>query len=153
MKFIHINSEKDVDSIETCKEYIANKKAFVLIYMEYCPPCFRVRPEWKKLENIDCIKKYDDDVAIIDINKDVIKKIDNLHFDLQFFPTIIYITNNGKTIESYKKGRVIDEFVEWIQTTMNNRIKNNFSKDTKRRKRRKTKNKRKRRNERKTRKK
>jgi hypothetical protein len=39
-------------------------------------------------------------------------------------------TNNGKTIESYKKGHVIDEFVEWIQTTMNNRIKNNFLKDT-----------------------
>ena len=41
------------------------------------------------------------------------------------FPTIKYITKNGKTIDDYEeahiklKDRTIDSFIEWINTTMN----------------------------------
>jgi vacuolar-type H+-ATPase subunit F/Vma7 len=120
MVFLHIdrnNADKHV--MNELQTFINNKSAFLLIYMEGCGPCNAVRPEWKKLENVLTEYSKNNDVAIIDIDKDLIENIKNITQPAGF-PTIRYITNGGKTVENYEdsdvknKDRSIDSFVEWI---------------------------------------
>jgi hypothetical protein len=90
--------------------------------MEGCGPCIAARPEWKKLENI--LKNYtnNNEVAIVDIDKDLIHKVKYIKNQPSGFPTIRYITNKGETIENFEdsdiinKNRSIDSFVEWIKS-------------------------------------
>jgi hypothetical protein len=97
------------------------KHVFVLIYMDGCGPCNATRPEWAKMSHI-LKKQYSNrnDVAIIDINKNVMPLIKNLG-SVNGFPTMKYITDRGKTVESYEdsvvktKDRSVDSFINWIE--------------------------------------
>jgi hypothetical protein len=104
------------------EEIIKQKKhVFVLIYMDGCGPCNATRPEWAKMSHT-LKKQYSgrDDVAIIDINKNVMPLIKNLG-SVNGFPTMKYTTDQGKTIESYEdsgvktKDRSVDSFINWIE--------------------------------------
>ena len=132
MVFIHIDKNnankflgKNKNSISTLERYIQKDHVFILIYMEGCGPCNAVRPEWEKLKNV--LKKYgnNDTIVIIDIDKDVVDKIDYLHKPSSF-PTMKYITNKGKDTENYEdsnipnKDRTIDSLVEWIDSKTKN---------------------------------
>lgn len=98
-----------------------NKHVFVLIYMDGCGPCNATRPEWAKMSHT-LKKQYlgRKDVAIVDINKNVMPLIKNLG-SVNGFPTMKYITAHGKTIESYEdsgvktKDRSVDSFINWIE--------------------------------------
>jgi len=122
MVFLHINNNSDnTDTLlNKLDSYLRNKDVFMLIYMEGCGPCNQVRPEWKKLENV--LKKYknDNNVIIVDVDKDLIHKLKNIKKEPDGFPTIIYSTKEGNIVENYEdsnitnKDRSIDSFVEWI---------------------------------------
>ena len=121
--------------------FLHKHNVFVLIYMEGCGPCNAVRPEWKKLENV--LSKYEDrmDVAIVDIDKDLLENVKYIKKHPNSFPTMRYITNRGETIENYEdsdiksKDRTIDSFVEWIESKENTtEKKNNHKKTNKKRK-------------------
>ena len=98
-----------------------NKHVFVLIYMDGCGPCNATRPEWAKMSHT-LKKQYlgRKDVVIIDINKNMMPLIKNLG-SVNGFPTMKYITDQGKTIESYEdsgvkmKDRSVDSFINWIE--------------------------------------
>ena len=98
-----------------------NKHIFVLIYMDGCGPCNATRPEWAKMSHT-LKKQYSGrkDVAIIDVNKNVLPLIKSLG-SVNGFPTMKYITDQGKTIESYEdsgvktKDRSVDSFINWIE--------------------------------------
>jgi hypothetical protein len=99
-----------------------NKHVFVLIYMDGCGPCNATRPEWAKMSHT-LKKQYSDrnDVAIIDVNKNVLPLIKNLG-SVNGFPTMKYIMDKGKTVESYEdsgvksKDRSVDSFINWIES-------------------------------------
>ena len=63
------------------------------------------------------------DVAIIDVNKNVMPFIKNLG-SVNGFPTMKYITDQGKTVESYEdssvksKDRSVDSFINWIESKL-----------------------------------
>jgi hypothetical protein len=138
MVFLHIN-KKNYNLFEGTPEnpvvkmenILNNGKAFILIYMEGCGPCNAVRPEWKKLENILKNISNIDDIAIIDIDKDIIENVKYIKNPPNSFPTMRYITNKGNTVENYEdsniknKDRSVDSFVEWIELKTN---KNNNQK-------------------------
>lgn len=99
-----------------------NDKVFILFYMEGCGPCNATRPEWNKLHNVlsrNFLHRHD--IAIVSIDKDLSSKLKNIGNEPNSFPTIRYITNEGKINENYedsnisKKDRTIDSFVEWIK--------------------------------------
>ena len=106
-----------------------NGKAFVLIYMEGCGPCNAVRPEWKKLENVFKNISVVDNIAIIDIDKDIIENVKYIKNPPNSFPTMRYITNKGNTVENYEdsniknKDRSVDSFVEWIKLKIGDKKK------------------------------
>ena len=133
MVFLHINkknynkhSNTNKNPIIKLDDYLHNKKAFVLIYMEGCEPCNKTRPEWSKLQNV--LKDYEnrDDIAIVDIDRDLLSKVKYVKHQPTSFPTMRYITNRGESVENYEDSniktidRTIDSFVEWIKSKENN---------------------------------
>jgi thiol-disulfide isomerase/thioredoxin len=126
MLFLHINSDKDVKKIETLDKLIKNNShVFILVYMDGCGPCNATRPEWEKLENV--LKeqyKNNDNVVVVDINKNFLPKLKNIG-QVDGFPTMKYINNHGKDVETYedssinKKDRSTDSFINWIESKIN----------------------------------
>ena len=127
MTFLHIYTKNNTNKLDKFIE--DNKKIFLLIYMEGCGPCNKVRPEWKKIKNVLQKDSTNNDIAIVDINKELLKYVKNLkNFKPVGFPTIIYITNHGKKIQQYDEDksfedkydkRTIDSFIEWIKSKKN----------------------------------
>jgi thiol-disulfide isomerase/thioredoxin len=153
MKILHI--DPTTDNINLFDEYVSQgKHVFVLIYLEGCGPCIATRPEWKKIENVLKDKyKANDDLVVIDVDQTLLKKMTKLKEQPKGFPTILYITDKGKTSEEYNEEdetifRKIDSFEKWIDSKMK---KQKGGKRRKMSKRRKTKKFRKTRKNRKTR--
>jgi thiol-disulfide isomerase/thioredoxin len=148
-KNYNVSSEKlhDKSPIEVLNDSIKNgKHVFILIFMVGCGPCEATIPEWKKIQNVlenQKSKKHNlSNVVIVDMDKDVFEKLKNndkeqrlfksvyvLNSSISGFPTIKYITKNGKITDDYEeahiklKDRTIDSFIEWINTTMNSSSK------------------------------
>ena len=79
MVFIHIDKTNynrypntNQNPIVKLDSFLHSKKVFILVYMEGCGPCNKVRPEWAKIKNV--LREYQnrDDIAIVDIDKDLI---------------------------------------------------------------------------------
>ena len=126
MVFFHINKvSKSDQTIKKLEEFVKRSKTnkvFILIYMEGCPPCIATRPEWEKLTRVlhkDFANRPD--IAIVDIDTDLADNLDFLVSKPDSFPTIRFITQNGREVEEYNdsriqsKDRTIDSFVEWIK--------------------------------------
>lgn len=126
MHILHINSEKDVSNVD--KMIKQGKDVFVLVYMEGCGPCNATRPEWAKIDSAlrDQYAK-NDKLVVIDINKDFLSSIKHIG-KVDGFPTMKYIGNYGKTVESYEnssvkqKDRSISSFINWIESKINKMI-------------------------------
>ena len=102
------------------------KDAFILVYMEGCGPCNATRPEWNKIKSHPAFhnkNKYNN-TLIVDVDKNVSPSLKYIG-DIDGFPTMKYISNNGNTVEKYedaalsKKDRSLDSFVEWIEQKTN----------------------------------
>jgi len=123
MIVLNIDNEKEVNKVD--KLIKQGKHVFILVYMEGCGPCNATRPEWKKIESAlkDQYSK-NDTLVIIDVNKDYLSGI-KLLGEVNGFPTLKYIGNNGKTVETYenssvkKKDRSVDSFINWIEYKIN----------------------------------
>jgi hypothetical protein len=135
MVFLHIDKKNyknypntNQNPIHKLDDYLNSKKVFILIYMEGCGPCNAVRPEWKKLKHV--LKDYSNrnDIAIVDIDKDLLSEVKNIKNHPNSFPTMRYISYDGKIVENYEdstvknKDRTIDSFVEWIKLKESNNI-------------------------------
>ena len=131
MIFLHINTknfntkdESGETPIQTLNKFITNgKNVFMLIYMEGCGPCNATRPEWEKIKHV--LKKditNDNEILVVDIDKDLLDKVKNIKVQPRGFPTIRFISNKGSISEDFEdskldeeyKNRTIDSFVKWI---------------------------------------
>jgi thiol-disulfide isomerase/thioredoxin len=126
MHILNINSEKEVGKVD---EFIKKgADVFIIVYMEGCGPCNATRPEWGKIESAlkDQYAK-NNKLVVIDINKDFLSKIKYIG-EIDGFPTMKYIGNYGKTIETYenssitKKDRTVSSFINWIESIINKTI-------------------------------
>ena len=123
MHVLHINSATNVDKID--KFIDQGSDVFILVYMEGCGPCNATRPEWAKLES--ALKEQyakNNNLVIVDINKDYLSHVKHIG-NVDGFPTLKYIGNYGKTVESYenssinKKDRSINSFINWVESKIN----------------------------------
>ena len=121
---IYPDSKTDSVTSEYIDKLISDKKhVFMLIYMDRCGPCNATRPEWAKLENLLLPTYADrDDVAIINIERQIVPKLKSSVGNIDGFPSLKYITDNGKTITEYEdsliktKDRSSDSFLNWIES-------------------------------------
>ena len=89
------------------------KKVFVFIYMETCPHCIVVQPEWDKLEKE--IKRSYPNAKFI-ITKVERKYMDNLKQylgDINTYPTFLSLQGNKKT--KYEGKRDYASLLSWIK--------------------------------------
>jgi len=121
MIILQIESADNADDVNKLNMYIKNgKKVFVLFYMDGCGPCSTTLPEWKKIKNV--LKYKNDDYVIAHVEESLLDKIKYLPSKVSGFPTMMYISENGKKVENYensniqKKDRTIDSFVEWVES-------------------------------------
>jgi translation initiation factor RLI1 len=147
MKFLHIdstNNKNDKLTNELNHLLKTKKHVFILIFMEGCGPCNATRPEWNKIKNV--LNKTNDNILVVDIDKDLIDKVSNLTVVPAGFPTICYI-NHGKEEdfedcqELIEKNRTVDSFVEWIKLKTKSDMKGGKSKRRRHSKKSKGKNK------------
>jgi hypothetical protein len=151
MVFLHIDTKnynvKDNGEtpIQIVNKFITSgKNVFALIYMEGCGPCNATRPEWEKIKHV--LKKdikSNNDFLVVDIDKDLLSKVKNIGTPPRGFPTIRFISKNGKNTEDFEdcklseeyKNRTIDSFIKWIHLKLNEKqqhtIKNNHKKTRK----------------------
>ena len=122
MHLLHVNSESDAHEID--KLIKQDKHVFIIVYMVGCGPCNATRPEWSKMgELMKKQYKHDKDLVIIDANKDFMPFIKMIG-EVDGFPTLKYIANNGQKIETYEdsnvrsKDRSSDSFVNWIESKL-----------------------------------
>lgn len=123
MHVLHANSKEDAEQVN--KLIGQGKDVFILVYMEGCGPCNATRPEWAKLENAlkDQYAK-NNKLAIVDLNKDYQDDVKHLG-NIDGYPTLKHINNNGKKVESYEnsnvksKDRSVDSFINWIEGKIN----------------------------------
>ena len=142
MKFLHI--DPTTDNINLFDDYVSQgKDVFVLIYLEGCGPCIATRPEWKKIENVIKDKyKSNDNLVVIDVDQELLKKMTKLKNQPLGFPTILYITDKGNTTEEYNEEdekifRKIESFEKWIDSKMKKQKGGKRRKMSKRKKTRK----------------
>jgi|Laugresbdmm110sd_1035091.scaffolds.fasta_scaffold17592_2 thiol-disulfide isomerase/thioredoxin len=140
MKILHV--DPTTQNVNDLNNDISknNNHAFILYYMVGCGPCEMARPEWKKIEDILGDKIKETDIIIADINQEILQNSDlkpkyltEQNISINGFPTIHYISENGKLVEEYEGPRTADAFKKWIES------KKKMSGGGKRRKRTKSK--------------
>jgi thiol-disulfide isomerase/thioredoxin len=124
---LFLSFDKTKDGIDEINKYIEEgKDIFILVFMEGCGPCNATRPEWNKIKN-KLENKYsnNNNIVVVDVNNNYLSDLKYIG-DVDGFPTMKYISNNGNKIENYEdasisnKDRTVESFVEWIETKMNN---------------------------------
>ena len=70
--------------------------------------------------------KSNDDLVVIDIDQALLEKMTTLKQQPKGFPTILYITDEGETLEEYNEEdekifRKIESFEKWIDSKMKNK--------------------------------
>ena len=84
-----------------------DQTTFILYYVEWCPHCQVVKPEWKKLEEDKELKHITISKINCEENEDIVKEK-----NIEGFPTIL-LTHNGKEI-GYNGGREYADFKNYL---------------------------------------
>lgn len=133
MIIIHATTEAGANEINQHVE--SGKDVFMLIYMEGCGPCNATRPEWKKLESaLNHQYKNNKRLVIATVDSKVVGSLKHAG-DIIGFPTIIYVSHNGKKIESFEsssikdKQRNVDCFMNWVESHVGNIVSESGHRD------------------------
>ena len=115
MKFIHPKTSNDVNEVN---KHIENgNKIFMLLFLDGCGPCNATRPEWDKIPQHTNNMEDSDDIVVVDMEHTLIPHLKYVG-DVDGFPSLKYIDNNGKNVENYEDNtdgdRTVEGFVKWI---------------------------------------
>lgn len=86
---------------------VTKTETFILYYVEWCPHCKVVKPEWEKLEKDHELKMIEIKKVNCEENEDIVNEL-----GIEGFPTILY-TKNGK-VEPYNGEREYKEFKQFL---------------------------------------
>ena len=100
--FLCMNSKKKITGGDSKKN-----ATFILYYVDWCPHCKVVKPEWEKLEKDNELKMVEIKKVNCEENEDVVNEL-----GIEGFPTILY-TKNGK-VEPYNGEREYEEFKQFL---------------------------------------
>jgi thiol-disulfide isomerase/thioredoxin len=133
MIIIHATTEAGTNEVN--KHVESGKDVFMLIYMEGCGPCNATRPEWKKLESaLNHQYRKNNRLVIATIDSKVVSSLKHAG-DIVGFPTIIYLSQNGKKLEPFEassikdKQRNVDCFVNWVESHVGNIVSESSHRD------------------------
>jgi hypothetical protein len=118
-----ILNASDPDTAKKMNDIIKNAKhVFILVYMVGCGPCNATRPEWKKMcDELNNEYSSKNDVAILDLDNKFMNEVNHIG-DVNGFPTIKYISDQGNKSEAYENSNIpnlkrsSDSFIKWIKS-------------------------------------
>ena len=97
------------DENKSMKGGSKDKPSITLYYVDWCPHCQDVKPEWNKLEKSEEINKLCDVKRVnCEENEDIVEKK-----QIEGYPTIIYTDVNNNE-ELYNEDRTYISFKEFI---------------------------------------
>lgn len=83
--------------------------SFTLYYVDWCPHCKSIKPDWEKLEKDKELKHININKVNCEENEEIVQEK-----NIEGFPTIL-LNNNGKE-EAYNGGREYADFKKYLQT-------------------------------------
>ena len=100
-----------------------NHHIIALFYRDGCPPCDKMKPEWKHAcemfkQKYACKDKNAHERTVIaNINDKGIEYLDKVFHKIQGTPTILYMSDNN--ISEYKENdRTAHAFLKWFEETL-----------------------------------
>ena len=104
-----------------------NHHIIALFYRDGCPPCDKMKPEWKHAcemfkQKYACKDKNAQERTVIaNINDKGIEYLDKVFHKIQGTPTILYMSDNN--IREYKENdRIASTFLKWFEETLKDEI-------------------------------
>ena len=113
----------------------AVKTCLCLFIWRGCGPCNATRPEWTKLESaLNHQYKNNKRLVIASVDSKVVGSLKHAG-DVIGFPTIIYLSHNGKKLEPFEsssikdKQRNVDCFMNWVESHVGNIVSESGHRD------------------------
>jgi thiol-disulfide isomerase/thioredoxin len=104
-----------------------NHHIIALFYRDGCPPCDKMKPEWKHAcemfkQKYACNDKTTQERTVIaNINDKGIEYLDKVFHKIEGTPTILYMSDNN--IHEYKENdRTAHTFLKWFEETLKDEI-------------------------------
>lgn len=104
-----------------------NHHIIALFYRDGCPPCDKMKPEWKHAcemfkQKYACKDKNAKERTVIaNVNDKGIEYLDKVFHKIQGTPTILYMSDNN--IREYKENdRTAPTFLKWFEETLKDEI-------------------------------
>jgi thiol-disulfide isomerase/thioredoxin len=93
---------------------IGRQPIFVKFYMDGCPHCENMKPDWASLED-ELLSNYDGDFTIMSVNARSLNDITNpIVKDVQGFPTLFMINKDGSKGANYEGERTKEDMLNFI---------------------------------------
>jgi len=104
-----------------------NHHIIALFYRDGCPPCDKMKPEWKHAcelfkQKYACKDKNTQERTVIaNVNDKGIEYLDKVFHKIEGTPTILYMSDNN--IREYKESdRTAPTFLKWFEETLKDEI-------------------------------
>jgi thiol-disulfide isomerase/thioredoxin len=104
-----------------------NHHIIALFYRDGCPPCDKMKPEWKHAcelfkQKYACKDKNTQERAVIaNVNDKGIEYLDKVFHKIEGTPTILYMSDNN--IREYKESdRTAPTFLKWFEESLKDEI-------------------------------
>lgn len=92
--------------------------AFILFYWDQCGPCKQTMPHWIEMSNFIQKKHGNKDMIVAKIESKLIPQVKDkmgAAFDVQGYPTILYINANGVKKAFNGANREAKTLIKWVE--------------------------------------
>ena len=123
---LNVTNKSTSDKLEKIHAH-KNHHIIALFYRDGCPPCDKMKPEWKHAcemfkQKYECKDKTAKECTVIaNVNDKGIKYLDKVFHKIQGTPTILYISDN-KVHEYNENDRTAPTFLKWFEETLKDEI-------------------------------
>jgi thiol-disulfide isomerase/thioredoxin len=126
VSLLHVTNKSTSDKLEKIRAR-KNHHIITLFYRDGCPPCDKMKPEWKKAcetfkQKYACKDKNAKERTVIaNVDDKGIKYLDKVFHKIQGTPTILYMSDNN--IREYNENdRTAPTFLKWFEETLKDEI-------------------------------
>ena len=126
VSLLHVTNKSTSDKLEKIRAR-KNHHIITLFYRDGCPPCDKMKPEWKKAcetfkQKYACKDKNAKERTVIaNVDDKGIKYLDKVFHKIQGTPTILYMSDHN--IREYNENdRTAPTFLKWFEETLKDEI-------------------------------
>ena len=123
---LNVTNKSTSDKLEKIHAH-KNHHIIALFYRDGCPPCDKMKPEWKhacelfKQKYVCKDKNTQERTVIANVNDKGIEYLDKVFHKIEGTPTILYMSDNN--IHEYKENdRTAPIFLKWFEETLKDEI-------------------------------